>query len=143
MVDMATSENRGVAFDVSFDNDLQRPKSSLPKRLSQRLSERENKTVTSSEELEEKQKKALERRKEHEKARLERIHATQESCRKIAGKVEILLEQDAKRNGLEGTQQIKAMSKREAAKVINSVTEEFNQMSSGLQQNITEISTTK
>lgn len=71
-----------------------------------------------------------------EAARLQRIHERQECCRIMASKMEKLLEQDAKRQGKEGTQNIKAMSRREAGAMLQSVHRGFQQLGSELNENL-------
>ncbi|XP_070542868.1 uncharacterized protein [Ptychodera flava] len=130
----------GMAFEVSFDDDHERPKSAVPKRLSKLMDKKDCKRQISSESLDAKQKQAEERRKELEKCRLERIHARQEDCRKLAQQVELLLDQDAKRHGVEGTENIKAMSKKEAARVIHNVAEDFSKLGCDVKQDFKQLS---
>ena len=54
----------------------------------------------------------------------------------MASKMEKLLEQDAKRQGKEGTQNIKVMSRREAGAMVRSVHKDFKQLGSELKENL-------
>ena len=62
------------------------------------------------------------------------MHARQEHCRKMATKMEMLLQQDAKRKGVEGTENVPAMSRRQAAEMIRSVARDFKSMGSEIER---------
>ncbi|XP_064612683.1 uncharacterized protein LOC135476557 [Liolophura sinensis] len=74
----------GIAFEISLDDNLERPPSAGPGRL-RRQPVREPVTV---EEMQEKQRKAEERRKEAEAEKLHKIHIREENCRKVTQKMD-------------------------------------------------------
>lgn len=64
----------------------------------------------------------------YEAARLQRIHTRQEQCRHINKNVSVLLEQDAKRQGLEGTESVKRMPRDKTSAAVQSVARGFGKM---------------
>lgn len=116
-----------TAFTVEFESRQRR----VPQRLAKYMSRRED-TRTSREELERKQMEAEQRRKDYEKAKLDRIRECNEECHKIDKKVQILLAQDAKRQGLPGTENIKPMSTRQAIMSIKSLANDFSKLAAGI-----------
>lgn len=61
---------------------------------------------------------------------IERVRKTREECIKLDKKVQKLMDQDAKRRGLPGSEGVKIMSSREAKKTAISVVKEFANISS-------------
>ena len=59
------------------------------------------------------------------------MKAKEEECKRINSTVNQLLEQDAKRRGVPGTENIRAMSTREAKAAVRSVTQTFNSITRG------------
>ncbi|OWF40403.1 uncharacterized protein LOC110463835 [Mizuhopecten yessoensis] len=120
-----------AAFTVDFQS---RPESSrVPQRLmkyNEDLNQSNNKI--SKQELDRKQSEADQRRKDYEKAKLDRIRECSEECHKIDTKVQVLLAQDAKRQGLPGTEHIKAMSTRQALMSIKSLAKDFSKLTPGM-----------
>ncbi|XP_071790934.1 uncharacterized protein [Asterias amurensis] len=128
---LSTDEGSPVAIMTAS-----KPRVKCPARLLQREASR-NKKNDEDKALKWKQRmdKAEQNKKDIEAARLHRIHERQECCRIMASKMEKLLEQDAKRQGKEGTQNIKAMSRREAGAIVRSVHKDFKQLGSELKEN--------
>eukprot|EP00057_Strongylocentrotus_purpuratus_P035522 XP_799874.1 PREDICTED: uncharacterized protein LOC576051 [Strongylocentrotus purpuratus] len=125
-----------VTFDIALDASgpsLVMPFSpAVPDKFAERLNRRK-KTYT-TEQLEEKLKGAERRRKEQETARLDRIHERQQHCRTMASKMALLMDQDAKRHGAPGTEDIPSMSSRQAAAMIKNVAKDFQKIGIGLAQ---------
>ncbi|KAI0207947.1 hypothetical protein LSAT2_007393 [Lamellibrachia satsuma] len=126
-----TAKKAGVAFGV--DLDLERPCTPSGGRQPSRLvalQKHESRTVTPAM-LTNKQRKAEERRKAYEVARLERIRRRQDECRRLNQTVECLLKQDAKRHGNQDMMNVEPMSRREASHAIHKVSRHLTQF--GLQ----------
>ncbi|XP_038057949.1 uncharacterized protein LOC119729453 [Patiria miniata] len=85
-----------------------------------------------SQKLEEKQLRAQRNKEEHEAARRLRISQRSEQCRHMASKMEKLLAQDAKRQGIAGTENIRPMTRKEAGAMIQSVHRDFQQLGAAL-----------
>ncbi|XP_033748175.1 uncharacterized protein LOC117333142 [Pecten maximus] len=115
------------AFTVDFQS---RPRSSrVPQRLAKYMSNQDDtNNKLSKDELDRKQFEAEQRRKDYEQAKLDRIRECNEECHNIDAKVQILLAQDAKRQGLPGTEQIKPMSTRQAIMSIKSLAKDFSKL---------------
>ncbi|XP_067672425.1 uncharacterized protein [Haliotis asinina] len=96
----------------------------------QRLARANVKPSLTREQLEEKQAQAELRRKQQEQDMIERVRKTREECIKLDKKVQKLMDQDAKRKGLPGSENVKIMSSREAKKTAISVVKEFSNISS-------------
>ncbi|XP_046360247.2 uncharacterized protein LOC124137824 [Haliotis rufescens] len=96
----------------------------------QRLTRVNVKPSLTREQIEEKQTQAELRRKQQEQFMIERVRKTREECIKLDKKVQKLMDQDAKRRGLPGSEGVKIMSSREAKKTAISVVEEFANISS-------------
>ena len=64
------------------------------------------------------------------------MKAKEEECERINSTVNQLLEQDAKRRGVPGTETVRAMSTREAKAAIRSVTQTFNSITRGFNQDM-------
>ncbi|XP_071116097.1 uncharacterized protein [Haliotis cracherodii] len=96
----------------------------------QRLTRVNVKPSLTREQIEEKQTQAELRRKQQEQFMIERVRKTREECIKLDKKVQKLMDQDAKRRGLPGSEGVKIMSSREAKKTAISVVKEFANISS-------------
>ncbi|XP_072033931.1 uncharacterized protein [Amphiura filiformis] len=136
--DLPNPKKQGVAFEVNFGAPSQRRQALPPKRV-KRLEVKQRKTDKHA--IDAKLQKAAEKKKVQEEQRLDRIHARQEHCRKMATKMDMLLQQDAKRSGMEGTENIPAMSRKQAATMLQSVARDFQSMGSEMQQNLPETDT--
>eukprot|EP00105_Crassostrea_gigas_P019388 XP_011437858.1 PREDICTED: uncharacterized protein LOC105335599 [Crassostrea gigas] len=112
---------------ASFDVEMSFPvKSKPPARL---LNYERHETT--QKEMAARQKNAEERRKVYETERLRRIQERSEECSRINTKVSHLLALDAKRQGLEGTSQVKPISTREALQSIKSLSKDFSRITKG------------
>ncbi|XP_060071012.1 uncharacterized protein LOC132550927 [Ylistrum balloti] len=120
-----------AAFTVDFQT---RPRSSkVPQRLVKYMSEQNHSSSKlSKDDLDKKQLDAEQRRKDYEKAKIDRIRECNEECHNIDAKVQILLAQDAKSHGLPGTEHIKAMSTRQAIMSIKSLAKDFSKLTPGI-----------
>lgn len=110
----------GVAFNVVFEDKVTRP----PKKLS--LVEKEPLTLA---QIKEKQQLADKRRQERIAARLKRMHQREESTKKLAQSVAILLQQQSLRTGeIKESSDVQKMSQREIMKTANEVSQRFHEM---------------
>ncbi|XP_013379648.1 uncharacterized protein LOC106151101 [Lingula anatina] len=122
----------GCAFSISVDED--QPRAKIPKRLQERAQNK--KKVHSKEEIDEKQRKADERRTAHSKEKIQRMKENQEQCLKINQKVQVLIQQDAKRRGAPGTEHIRPISSKEAVSLIRSVASDMGKITQGLNEDV-------
>ena len=71
-------------------------------------------------------------------ARLKRIQEMDKEHEKLSKAFTSLVEQDAKRQGLPGTENIRAMSRREASDTIRFVARKMEKLNGQLQNSVTE-----
>ncbi|XP_022102169.1 uncharacterized protein LOC110985446 [Acanthaster planci] len=137
----STSLPSAITFDVML-NDSASTKTRQAK-CPERFQKGQTNTVVDTDmteerarKMKEKQLKAQRRREEQEAARRLRINQRQEQCRLMASKMEKLLAQDAKRQGLAGTENIRPMTRREAGAMIQSVHRDFQQLGAELSKDM-------
>lgn len=118
-------DNRSIAFTVGFDEEKQ-PLSPVPKALQKTCAKDRSKLT--AQELDEKQRKAMERRKKRQEERVKRVVANREALFKLASDLEtFMIWNDAERNELrtrnEGEQT------HEASQLASEIADSFDRLS--------------
>ena len=72
----------------------------------------------------------------HEAERLKRIHTRQEDCRRVDRYASKLLQQDAKKHHLEGTEKIEEMSKQEIGKTTRQLMNSMKNINGDIQTSL-------
>ncbi|KAK3588017.1 hypothetical protein CHS0354_014547 [Potamilus streckersoni] len=135
-----TEENKDKTFPkmtpnfTSFTVDFgQQNGSRVPKRFQNQQCKPK---ITTMEDIEKKQRQAEARRKNHEEMKAETARVVREECAKINDKAMKLFEQDAKRQGLPGTEHIRPMTRKQASLAIREMSHDMNKLASGMNSNI-------
>ncbi|XP_078363406.1 uncharacterized protein LOC144647475 isoform X2 [Oculina patagonica] len=115
--------NRSVAFTVGFDDDKQ-PVSPIPKALQVPYKKKEKSKLT-AEELDEKLRKAAERRNHRQQERVKQVRANREALFKLASDLEtFMLWNDAERTDDSGRQQ-----RHQTRQLANDIADGFDRLS--------------
>ncbi|XP_071945441.1 uncharacterized protein [Antedon mediterranea] len=123
---------QNVSFDVLLDDSCKNDKTRVPKRLLAN-----NGYKLSADQLQIKQQEAEKRRQACKDYKLAQIKQRQEQCRVIAAKMKALLDLDAKRKGLPGTESVPSVSRRHAGDMIKSVADDFKGIGITLTNDVT------
>ncbi|KAL3856911.1 hypothetical protein ACJMK2_011617 [Sinanodonta woodiana] len=92
--------------------------------------------IITMEDIEKKQRQAEARRKNHEEMKAETARVVRDECAKINDRAMRLFEQDAKRQGLSGTEHIKPMTRKQASLAIREMSHDINKLALGMNSSI-------